>query len=84
MTVFLTAALYKFVELPDFEALQAPLLDCCQKNDIKGTILLAAEGINGTIAGTAEQVHQVLAFLRQDPRFADLVHLTQNRHRSTG
>jgi UPF0176 protein len=74
MTVFLTAALYKFVELPDFEALQSPLLACCQKNDIKGTILLAAEGINGTIAGAPEQVHQLLAFLRQDPRLADLVH----------
>jgi UPF0176 protein len=74
MTAFLTAALYKFVELSDFAALQAPLLACCQDNNVKGTILLAAEGINGTIAGTAEQVHQVLAFLRQDPRLADLVH----------
>jgi UPF0176 protein len=74
MTAFLTAALYKFVELPDFAALQSPLFDCCQENNVKGTILLAAEGINGTIAGTAEQVYQVLAFLRQDPRLADLVH----------
>ncbi|NJM76414.1 MAG: rhodanese-related sulfurtransferase [Acaryochloridaceae cyanobacterium RU_4_10] len=74
MTTFLTAALYKFVELPDFAALQSPLFDCCQENNVKGTILLAAEGINGMIAGTAEQVYQVLAFLRQDPRLAGLVH----------
>ncbi|MEG4008993.1 rhodanese-related sulfurtransferase [Microcoleus sp. Pol11C1] len=74
MASFLTAALYKFVELPDFAELKAPLLDCCNNNNVKGTILLAQEGINGTIAGSSEGVHAVLAFLRSDPRFADLVH----------
>ncbi|MEG4967141.1 rhodanese-related sulfurtransferase [Microcoleus sp. B6-A1] len=74
MAYFLTAALYKFVELPDFADLKAPLLDCCNNNNVKGTILLAQEGINGTIAGSSEGVHAVLAFLRSDPRFADLVH----------
>lgn len=74
MASFLTAALYKFVELPDFADLKAPLFDCCNKNNVKGTILLAQEGINGTIAGSSEGVHAVLAFLRSDPRFADLVH----------
>jgi UPF0176 protein len=74
MAYFLTAALYKFVELPDFADLKAPLLDCCNNNNVKGTILLASEGINGTIAGSSEGVHAVLAFLRSDPRFADLVH----------
>eukprot|EP01031_Cornospumella_fuschlensis_P004690 gene4690-5874_t len=48
---FLTAALYKFVELPDHASLQAPLLACCEANGVKGTLLLAAEGINGTISG---------------------------------
>ncbi|MEG3933685.1 rhodanese-related sulfurtransferase [Microcoleus sp. T3_B1] len=74
MAYFLTAALYKFVELPDFAELKAPLLDCCNNNNVKGTILLAQEGINGTIAGSSEGVHAVLAFLRSDQRFADLVH----------
>ncbi|MEG4279203.1 rhodanese-related sulfurtransferase [Microcoleus sp. MON1_C1] len=74
MAYFLTAALYKFVELPDLAELKAPLLDCCNNNNVKGTILLAQEGINGTIAGPSEGVHAVLAFLRSDPRFADLVH----------
>ncbi len=74
MSAFLTASLYKFVKLPDFAALQAPLLACCQANSVKGTILLAEEGINGTIAGTPENINQVLAFLRQDPRLADLNH----------
>ena len=66
---FLTAALYKFVELPDHAALQAPLLAVCQAHGIKGTLLLAPEGINGTIAGLPDDVHTVLAYLRSDPRF---------------
>lgn len=74
MTYFLTAALYKFVQLSDFAELRAPLLACCEENNVKGTILLAQEGINGTIAGTPESVYAVLAFLRSDSRFADLAH----------
>ena len=74
MPDFLTAALYKFVELPDFAALQAPLLACCEAHGVKGTLLLASEGINGTIAGYPEGVHAVLAFLRGDPRLAALEH----------
>ncbi len=74
MATFLTAALYKFVELSDFADLKAPLIDCCNNNQVTGTILLAAEGINGTIAGSSEGVHAVLAFLRSDRHFADLVH----------
>ena len=50
-SLYLTAALYKFVDLPDFADLQAPLQACCEANDVKGTLLLAHEGINGTIAG---------------------------------
>ena len=74
MSSILTAALYKFVELEDFVELKAPLLACCERQSVKGTILLAAEGINGTIAGAPENVRAVLAFLRHDPRLADLVH----------
>jgi UPF0176 protein len=74
MTDFLTAALYKFVELSDFAELRVPLLACCEANQVVGTILLAEEGINGTIAGAPENVYAVLAFLRSDARFADLVH----------
>ena len=74
MPRFLTAALYKFVELPDFAALQPPLLACCDAQSVKGTLLLAPEGINGTIAGPADGVHAVLAFLRADSRLATLEH----------
>ena len=71
---FLTAALYKFVELPDFAELQAPLLAVCEAHGIKGTLLLAAEGINGTIAGLPDGAHAVLAYLRSDARLAKLEH----------
>jgi UPF0176 protein len=71
---FLTAALYKFVELPDYAALQAPLLACCEANGVRGTLLLAAEGINGTIAGPQAGVRAVLAYLRSDTRLAALEH----------
>ena len=71
---FLTAALYKFVELLDHIALQAPLLAMCEAHELKGTLLLAAEGINGTIAGLPDDVYAVLAYLRRDPRLAALEH----------
>jgi UPF0176 protein len=74
MSRYLTAALYKFVDLPDFADLQAPLLALCKQHEVKGTLLLAAEGINGTIAGLAQDVHAVLAWLRSDPRLANLEH----------
>jgi len=70
----LVAALYKFVDLPDFAELKAPLLACCEQNGVKGTLLLAQEGINGTIAGSPAGIKAVLAYLRSDPRLADLAH----------
>ncbi len=74
MSRYLTAALYKFVSLPDAAALRAPLLAECERHGIKGTLLLATEGINGTIAGPEQGIRAVLAWLRADPRFADLEH----------
>ncbi len=81
MPEFLTAALYKFVDLPDFGQLQAPLLALCEAEDVRGTLLLAREGINGTIAGPAEGVHAVLAWLRRDTRLADLTHKESVAHK---
>ncbi len=74
MTRYLTAALYKFVALPDFADMKAPLLAVCEANQVKGTLLLASEGINGTIAGLPGGVTAVLAHLRSDPRLATLEH----------
>ncbi|MET0378449.1 MAG: rhodanese-related sulfurtransferase [Spongiibacteraceae bacterium] len=66
------AALYKFVTLEDFHELRQPLLDACLDAGIRGSLLLAHEGINGTIAGSREGVDRVLAYLRSDPRLADI------------
>jgi UPF0176 protein len=71
---YLTAAFYKFVELADFEDRKAPLLALCEQHHVKGTILLAREGINSTIAGAPDDIHAVLAYLRSDPLLADLQH----------
>lgn len=68
------AAMYKFVGLPDFEQLREPLLECCLELGVKGTLLLAHEGINGTVSGTREGIDNLLVFLRKDPRFAEIEH----------
>ena len=71
-TPVVVAALYKFVELDDYHALREPLLEACTAAEVRGTLLLASEGINGTIAGSRQGVDAVLAYLRLDARFADI------------
>ena len=66
------AALYRFATFPEYESLREPLKQCMLDNDVRGTLLLAAEGINGTIAGSRAGVDAVIAFLERDARFADL------------
>jgi len=70
--VVVVAALYKFVDLPDFRSLREPLLHRCTALDLRGTLLLAEEGINGTVAGTRAAIDAFLATLREDVRLADL------------
>jgi len=65
-------ATYHFVRLDNLEALRAPLLQLMQQHHVKGTLLLASEGINGTIAGTREGIDAVLDWLRSDPRLKDI------------
>ncbi|ESA34796.1 upf0176 protein ycea [Leptolyngbya sp. Heron Island J] len=67
---------YKFVQLDDFADLQQPLRELCQVHNIKGTILLALEGINATVTGTDEGLDALLFHLKQDPRLSDLTHKT--------
>lgn len=68
------AALYKFAALDDYRELRDPLLQLLTDLAIKGTLLLAREGINGTVAGRRESIDALLASLRSDPRLADLKH----------
>ncbi|MFV2058613.1 MAG: hypothetical protein ACC707_19285, partial [Thiohalomonadales bacterium] len=72
MPAITVSALYKFVPLEDLQARKSALLAFCQNVDVKGTLLLAHEGINGTIAGTEKQIDAVLAYLRSDTRLNDL------------
>lgn len=60
---------YKFVRLPDYQELQAPLKAFCKANDIYGTMLLAEEGINATIAGARKNIDAVLAHLQTHERY---------------
>lgn len=66
------AALYQFTRFDDPHALQAPLLATCEALGIKGTLLLAQEGINGTIAGTDNALAAALGHIRALPGCADL------------
>jgi UPF0176 protein len=79
-TDIVVAALYKFAPLADFAAMQAPLLTLCRGNAVYGTLLLAPEGINGTIAGPREGIDAVLERLRSDPRLSDLEHKESRTH----
>ena len=68
------AALYKFVTLDDCEALREPLRQTMLAHGVKGTLLLAREGINGTVAGSREAIDALLAWLTADPRLTDIDH----------
>ncbi len=69
MNQLVVAALYQFVELPDYRTIRSPLLDTCMSHGLRGTLLLAEEGINGTIAGTREGIDAVKQWLDADGRF---------------
>ena len=58
------AALYRFVRLEDHVALREPFLQQMKQLGVRGTLLLASEGINGTVAGSPEAIASLLAFLR--------------------
>lgn len=71
---YCVAALYHFTRLNDYADLREPLQNMCDMHGIKGTLLLAREGINGTVAGTDVAISELLGFLRADPRLAHLEH----------
>ena len=63
-------ALYKFVTLEDYRDWREPLLDVCIANGVMGTLLLAHEGINGTVSGSRQGIDKLMSYLRADPRLA--------------
>ena len=71
---YLIATFYKFVPISELETTRKQILTWCEAKRIKGTIILAEEGINGTIAGTAEAIADFLSSLRSLAGLADLEH----------
>ncbi len=72
--MLIVAALYHFTRFSDPDALRAPLLALCRERGVKGALLLAGEGVNGTIAGPRDGIDAVLAHLRAWPGCAGLEH----------
>ena len=72
--MLIVAALYHFTRISDPDALRAPLLALCRERGVKGALLLAGEGVNGTIAGPRDGIDAVLAHLRAWPGCAGLEH----------
>ena len=70
--MYTIAALYHFTRFTDPDAMRVPLLELCRAQSVKGTLLLAHEGINGTIAGPRAGIDAVLAHIRALPGCADL------------
>ena len=69
-TNVIVVALYKFVALPDFHQIREPLLDYCIHRNIKGTLLLAKEGINGTVSGNRSNIDELIQYLKSDAMFS--------------
>ncbi len=74
MPQYLVAALYKFAVFSDYREWQQPILSACNENNVKGTLLLAAEGINGTIAGPEAGIRAVLSFLHTIKPVSGFIH----------
>jgi UPF0176 protein len=72
MPQIVVCALYKFVTLENYQSMRQPLHDVMEKNHVRGTLLLANEGINGTIAGTRCAIDMVISWLQADSRLAEL------------
>jgi len=70
--MFVVSALYKFVKLDSYQSLRDPLLAEMKRLDIRGTILLAAEGVNGTVSGSRESTDALLVWLKNIESLADL------------
>ena len=69
---YVSCALYKFVTLPDYAALREPLLNIMLDNNVFGTLLLAREGINGTVSSSREGIDSLLAWLSEQPGLGNI------------
>ncbi|MEW5319208.1 MAG: hypothetical protein WDW38_010373 [Sanguina aurantia] len=73
MSATVNISAYKFISLDDLPALRERVLECCSTLGVKGTVLLAPEGINVFLAGSRGQIDAFMAWLHADHRFADVM-----------
>ncbi|KAK3230395.1 hypothetical protein Dsin_002276 [Dipteronia sinensis] len=71
-TSLVVVSFYKFADFPDYAGFRKPLKELCEELCVSGGIILAKEGINGSICGTREAVERVLAFIQSDDRLKGL------------
>jgi len=74
MSKYVVSAMYKFVALENFEQIRQPLLSVMEENEICGTLLIAAEGLNGTVAGSQQAIDNLFAWFNQDERLQNISH----------
>lgn len=79
MSDTVVCALYKFVALENHQALKQPLLNQMLDKDIRGSLLLAKEGINGTVAGSRQAIDELLLWLESDPLFNNLLNPVERK-----
>jgi len=72
MSKIVVAAMYHFVDLENFEELRKPLLEFMLAQNVRGTLLLAREGVNGTVAGNQKAIDELINWLKNDKRLAEL------------
>lgn len=72
MKPYLIIAFYKFIPLPAYEAMREPVLEAMKEHQIKGTVILASEGVNGGFAGSRDNVEAFITYLKTYPAFADI------------
>lgn len=70
--MFVICSFYKFINLDNFKQIKKPLLELMQSLSIRGTILLAKEGFNGTISGLEENIYKILVFLKKYQEIDDI------------
>ena len=68
----MVVAFYQFVPIDDLESLQQDIRRICKNSSMLGTILLAHEGINGTVAGAADELETLFEFLNQNLKIQGL------------
>lgn len=72
MKPFIILAFYKFTPLSDYELMREPLLKTMKENNIKGTIIIASEGLNGSFCGLKEEIEPLVNLLKSYPELQRL------------